>query len=298
MISRGKEEESRVRLITIIYKRSRSEAANLAYELKSWLESQHIAVFCQQNVDDSRGRIRTVAYPTLEIPPDCDAIIVLGGDGTFLSVARFLDNCSTPVIGVNLGGLGFLTEIAQEACFREIERVVKGDFEIEERMRLSVSVLRGRENVFRLSVLNDSVINKGALARIVDLKTRINGRQLTDYRADGLIVATPTGSTAYNLSAGGPIVYPTAQAMIMTPICPFSLSNRPIILPADVTLQVELGDPSEDVALTCDGQVGFDLVPSDRIVITRASTPLRLIKTPSIDYFEILRTKLRWGQNS
>ncbi|MHC1742637.1 MAG: NAD(+)/NADH kinase [Syntrophobacteraceae bacterium] len=287
-----------MRLITIIYKRSRSEAADLALKLKRWLESLNILVNCQQNVDDSRGRIRTAEYPTLEMPADCDAIIVLGGDGTFLSVARFLDRCSTPVVGVNLGGLGFLTEIAQEVCFKEIERIVNGDYEIEERMRLSVSVEREDREVFRLSVLNDAVINKGALARIVDLKTRINGRQLTDYRADGLIVATPTGSTAYNLSAGGPIVYPTAQAIVLTPICPFTLSDRPIILPADVTLLVELGDPSEDVALTCDGQVGFALAPSDRIVITRAATPLRLIKPPSIDYFEILRTKLRWGQNS
>lgn len=287
-----------MRLITIIYKRSRSEAARLADELKHRLESLRIGVFCQQNVDDSRGRIRTAEYPTLEIPVDCDAIIVLGGDGTFLSVARFLDKRDTPLIGVNLGGLGFLTEIAREACFREIQRIVKGEFEIEERMRLSVSVLRSHETVFQMSVLNDAVINKGALARIVDLKTRINGRRLTDYRADGLIIATPTGSTAYNLSAGGPIVYPTAQAMILTPICPFSLSNRPIILPSEVALQVELGESTDDVALTCDGQVGFDLTPSDSIVITRASTPLRLIKTSSIDYFEILRTKLRWGQNS
>lgn len=287
-----------MRLITLIYKRGRPEAADLAFKLKRWLESLAIRVCCQQNVGDPRGLIHTAEYPSLDVPEDSDAIIVLGGDGTFLSVARFLDYRTTPVIGVNLGGLGFLTEIAQEVCFKEIERVVKGDYEIEERMRLSVSVQREDRKVFRLSVLNDSVINKGALARIVDLKTRINGRQLTDYRADGLIVATPTGSTAYNLSAGGPIVFPTAQAMILTPICPFTLSDRPIILPADVTLQVELGDPTEDVALTCDGQVGFALAPSDRIVITQADTPLRLIKTPSTDYFEILRTKLRWGQNS
>ena len=287
MIPRETDKESRMRLITIIYKRSRSEAAELALKLKRWLESLNIGVHCQQNVGDAGGRIRTAEYPTLDIPAACDAIIVLGGDGTFLSVARFLERCGTPVVGVNLGGLGFLTEIAQEVCFKEIERIVNGDYEIEERMRLSVSVQREDTDVFRLSVLNDAVINKGALARIVDLKTRINGRQLTDYRADGLIVATPTGSTAYNLSAGGPIVFPTAQAMILTPICPFTLSDRPIILPADVTLQVELGDPSEDVALTCDGQVGFALAPSDRIVITRATKPLRLIKTPSIDYFEI-----------
>lgn len=287
-----------MRLITIIYKRSRSEAADLASDLKQWLEHRGIGVVCQQNVGDAKGRIHTAAFPTLDVPPESDAIVVLGGDGTFLSVARFLERCSVPVIGVNLGGLGFLTEIAQDACFREIERVIGGDFEIEERMRLSVSVVRGNAETFRMSVLNDAVVNKGALARIVDLKTRINGRRLTDYRADGLIVATPTGSTAYNLSAGGPIVYPTAQAMILTPICPFTLSDRPILLPADGTLQIELSERSEDVALTCDGQVGVAILPSDRILITQAPTPLRLIKTPSIDYFEILRTKLRWGQNS
>ncbi len=287
-----------MRLITIIYKRSRSEAADLASELGQWLKHRGINVVCQQNVGDSKDRIHTSVYPTLDIPLESDAILVLGGDGTFLSVARLLEHCMVPVIGVNLGGLGFLTEIAQDACFREIERVIAGDFEIEDRMRLHVSVRRGDLEIFRMSVLNDAVVNKGALARIVDLKTRINGRRLTDYRADGLIVATPTGSTAYNLSAGGPIVYPSAQAMILTPICPFTLSNRPIILPADVALQIELGERSEDVALTCDGQVGVPILPSDSILITQAPTPLRLIKTPSIDYFEILRTKLRWGQNS
>lgn len=281
--------------IAIIYKRSRPEAAELAQEIRQWLERRHIEVFSQQNIADSTA-VRC-SYEKLQIPENITAVIVLGGDGTFLSVARFLENRSTPITGVNLGGLGFLTEISAETCFHELEEILKGHFEIEERMRLQVAIRRNDTEVFRQSVLNDAVINKGALARIVDLQTSINGKYLTNYRADGLIVATPTGSTAYNLSAGGPIVYPTAQAIILTPICPFTLTNRPIILPSDVTIQVKLDEPVHDLALTCDGQVGCDLAPSDKIIITAAPNPLRLIKTPSINYFNILKTKLKWGQH-
>jgi len=163
-------------------------------------------------------------------------------------------------------------------------------------MRLKVSTQRDGKEIFRQSVLNDVVINKGALARIVDVKISIDDRYLTHYRADGLIVATPTGSTAYNLSAGGPIVYPTSRSTILTPICPFTLTNRPIILPSEVIVTVELGERIKDVTLTCDGQVGCHLAASDKIFISAAPNPMRLIKTPSIDYFEILRTKLKWGQ--
>jgi NAD+ kinase len=282
--------------ITIIYKRSRSEAAQLAHELKGWLEKMGIDVTCQQNINDSGAGIRP-ASNQLEIPPECEMVIVLGGDGTFLSVARFLENRTTSIVGVNLGGLGFLTEITRESCYSELQQIVEGCYEIEERMRLVVAVQRGGREVFRQCVLNDAVINKGALARIVDLKTSIDGRYLTDYRADGLIVATPTGSTAYNLSAGGPIVYPTAEAIILTPICSFTLTNRPIILPATARIQVEMPGPVRDLALTCDGQVGCDLAAFDCIHISTAANPLRLIKTPSVDYLEILRTKLKWGQN-
>jgi NAD+ kinase len=282
--------------ITIIYKRSRSEATQLAYELKDWFEKRKIRVTCQQNIDDSGAGIHCTTRQ-LEIPVDSDFVVVLGGDGTFLSVARFLENRTTSVIGVNLGGLGFLTEISRESCHGELEQVLEGRYEIEERMRLLVCVQRQGREIFRQSVLNDAVINKGALARIVDLKTKIDNRYLTHYRADGLIVATPTGSTAYNLSAGGPIVYPTALAIILTPICPFTLTNRPIILPATATVEVEMPDSIRDIALTCDGQVGCELAAFDRIEITTATPPLRLIKTPSVDYLEILRTKLKWGQN-
>ena len=280
--------------IAIIYKHARPEAANLAEQLRVWLEKRQIQVFFRENINTSDVRC---SYSRIDIPETVDAVVVLGGDGTFLSVARFLENRTTSVIGVNLGGLGFLTEISRESCHGELQQVLEGRYEIEERMRLLVSVQRQGREIFRQSVLNDAVINKGALARIVDLKTKIDNRYLTHYRADGLIVATPTGSTAYNLSAGGPIVYPTALAIILTPICPFTLTNRPIILPATATVEVEMPDSMRDIALTCDGQVGCELAAFDRIEITTATPPLRLIKTPSVDYLEILRTKLKWGQN-
>jgi NAD+ kinase len=290
----GNRRNSRMRQIAIIYKRTRPEAAKLACDLEKWLQKRNVNVFSRENIDKSQAD--SCGYPKIEMPEGTDMVVVLGGDGTFLSVARFLENNLTPIVGINLGGMGFLTEISTDSCYREISQILDGHYEVEERMRLQISINRNGKEIFKQSVLNDAVINKGALARIVDLKTTINGRYLTHYRADGLIVATPTGSTAYNLSAGGPIVYPTSQAIILTPICPFTLTNRPIILPSDVIVQVELGAPTEDVALTCDGQVGCSLASSDRIVVSAGDVPLRLIKTPSIDYFQILRNKLKWGQ--
>jgi NAD+ kinase len=280
--------------IALIYKHARTEAAELATHLGAWLEERHIQVFCHENIDTENVRC---SYSRIDIPETVDAVVVLGGDGTFLSVARFLENVSTPIVGVNLGGLGFLTEISKTSCIQELEQILNGSFEIEERMRLQVRLQREGESIFLQSVLNDIVISKGALARIMDLDTKIDGRDLTHYRADGLIISTPTGSTAYNLSAGGPIVYPTSSAIILTPICPFTLTNRPIILPPYVTVQVTLSEHIGNVTLTCDGQVGCRLAPLDQLLISIAPNPLRLIKTATIDYFKILRTKLKWGQS-
>jgi NAD+ kinase len=280
--------------IAVVYKHGRQDAGKFAEELRAWLEAHGVQVFCQENPEDGESQI---PRSDLDIAADAEAAIVLGGDGTFLSVARALQNRSTPIIGVNLGGLGFLTEISREMCFHDLEEILAGKYEVEERMRLQVSIQRGQREILRQTVLNDVVINKGALARIVDLKATIDGRYLTNYRADGLIVATPTGSTAYNLSAGGPIVYPTTRAIVLTPICSFTLTNRPIILPADVEVQVELGERVQEVSLTCDGQVGCELAPADRVHIVSSPTPLRLIRPLSPDYFEVLRTKLKWGQN-
>jgi len=278
--------------VAIIYKHARPEAAILAEELRSWLEGRRVEVFSHENIDTSD---LSCSDSRIDIPQRVEAVVVLGGDGTLLSVARFLEDSSIPVIGVNLGGLGFLTEISTAACFQEIDAILDGQYEIEERMRLQVLIQREGKNVFSQSVLNDVVISKGALARILDLNTTIDGRYLTHYRADGLIVSTPTGSTAYNLAAGGPIVYPTTNAIVLTPICPFALTNRPIILPPQATIQVALSGPVQHVTLTCDGQVGCELASTDQLLISVAPNPLRLIKTPSIDYFRILRTKLKWG---
>ncbi|NLI83637.1 MAG: NAD(+)/NADH kinase [Deltaproteobacteria bacterium] len=280
--------------VAIIYKRARPEAAELASKLASWLQNRHIDVFCRENVGSADI---TCDVPAIEIPPENQLVIVIGGDGTFLSVARFLCARSTPIVGINLGGLGFLTEVTTADCCRELERILAGDFIIEERMRLRVVIMREGREYFSHSVLNDVVINKGALARIIELKTTIDGHYLTHYRADGLIVATPTGSTAYNLSAGGPIMVPSAHAIILTPICPFTLANRPLILPAHVTVSIEPEGQVRRLTLSCDGQVGCALTPSDRIVICADANPVRCVKTPSVDYFEILRSKLKWGQN-
>ena len=282
-----------MRHIAIIYKHARPEAASLAEELRVWLESRQVRVSLQENIDTSEF---CRSYSRITIPTTVDAVVVLGGDGTFLSVARSLEDLTIPLVGINLGGLGFLTEISTTSCFEEIKEILDGHFEIEERVRLQVSIQREGEEIFSQSVLNDVVISKSALARILDLKTTIDGRYLTHYRADGLIVSTPTGSTAYNLSAGGPIVYPTTNAIILTPICPFALTNRPIILPPHVTIRVELTEPVEHVTLTCDGQVGCELASCDQLLISVAPNPLRLIRTSSIEYFRILRTKLKWGQ--
>jgi len=279
--------------IAVIYKRLRPEALRLAKEITHWLEARKLRVFCMENPDDADLAPAPGAFS--QIPREVDTVLVLGGDGTLLSVARLLEDSTTPLVGVNLGGLGFLTEISRESCYRELNQIIEGNYEIEERMRLQVSVLRHDQMVFNQVVLNDAVVNKAALARIIEVVTTIDGRYLTCYRGDGLIVATPTGSTAYNLSAGGPIVYPTASAIIITPICSFTLNNRPIILHPEATVTMKLKIPLPHVTLTCDGQVGCNLEKGDRIVISAAPTPLRLIKTPSVNYFEILRSKLKWG---
>ncbi len=282
-----------MRHIAVIYKRLRPEALDLSREIIRWLEAGHIQSFCMENPDNPNLKPEN-SFQT-EIPQDTEIVVVLGGDGTLLSVARLLQNRTTPVIGINLGGLGFLTEFNRESCFKELHEIIQGHYEIEDRMRLQVSVQRRGTLIFNQVILNDAVLNKAALARIIDIITTIDGSYLTCYRGDGLIVATPTGSTAYNLSAGGPIVYPTAKAIIITPICSFTLNNRPLVLPPEATIAMELKNPMPDVTLTCDGQVGCNLEKDDKIVIKAAPTPLRLIKTPSVNYFEILRSKLKWG---
>jgi NAD+ kinase len=200
-----------------------------------------------------------------------------------------------PIFGVNLGSLGFMAELSLDELYGNLEKAIAGKLETEDRMMLTARVLRKGKRIAEYRVLNDAVINKGAIARMMDLRVSVNGGHLTTLRADGLIVATPTGSTAYSLSAGGPIVHPTIRCFVLTPICPHTLSNRPIALPDTVVVTACLTSPSKDASLTLDGQTGCSLLPNDIVEIKKSPYSMKLIKHPTKSYYEILRTKLKWG---
>lgn len=227
---------------------------------------------------------------------DAELIIVLGGDGTLLSASRHLKGKEVPILGVNLGGLGFLTEISVEELPSILEKVLKGDFDVSKRIMLLVTVKRRKDYVFEFSILNDAVITKDALARIIDIETFVNEEYLTTYKGDGLIFSTPTGSTGYSLAAGGPLIYPSLTNIIVTPICPHMLTNRPIILPEGVTARAVLASRDEKVLLTIDGQIGFPLEYGDEVIVKKSPYNVSLVKSSSKGYFEILRTKLKWGE--
>jgi len=203
---------------------------------------------------------------------------------------------NVPILGVNLGGLGFLTEITLEELYPVLGQILAGKMETEKRMKLSANVLRRGERVGEYSVLNDVVINKSVLARIINLRTNINSAYVTTYRGDGVIISTPTGSTAYSLAAGGPIVYPSMDSILITPICPHTLTNRPLLIPDRDTVEITLESEEGDVRLTLDGQIGCDLHPFDQVVVTKAKDYVFFIKSPFKDYFQILRTKFKWGE--
>jgi NAD+ kinase len=286
--------------VGIVAKRNKPEAVAIASQLVEWLRTKKIEAY----FEGEKGKPLPPTLPEEdgksvgreEIPGDVEMIIVLGGDGTLLSVARQVWNRNIPILGVNLGGLGFLTEITLDELYPVLERVVRDDYEVNEREVLDASVIRRGEPIAEFIVLNDAVINKGALARIIDLETTINGEYLSTFRSDGLIISTPTGSTAYNLSAGGPIVYPSLHTIIITPICPHTLTIRPIIIPDDVKIRALLKSRDEEVTLTLDGQQGFTLEFEDVVEVKKAEGRILLIKSPYRHYFELLREKLKWGE--
>ncbi len=224
-----------------------------------------------------------------------DLLITFGGDGTLLSVARHAPS-HVPILGVNMGTLGFLTEIRLEELPGVLDRVLAGDFQSEDRVALEVTV-QGPDDSDRIyRVLNDVAINKSALARIIEMHVLVGGKFVSTFRADGLIVATPTGSTAYNLSAGGPIIYPTMSAVVVTPICPHMLSNRPLVLPDDLTIEIRIISSNQEVYLTLDGQEGLPLSEYDRVSVRKSPQTVQLIQSPDKNYFDVLRTKLKWGE--
>ena len=223
-------------------------------------------------------------------------MLVLGGDGTMIATARMLGDIEVPVMGVNYGGLGYLAEFPLEELFSALEAILAGDYKVQERLMLTVELRRGEELITKNRVLNDVVVNKSALARIIEIETYLNNQFLNRFRADGLIVSTPTGSTAYNLSAGGPIIFPSMNAVVITPICPFTLSNRPIVVPDDSVIEVRLMTKNEEVALTLDGQVGFPLQAGDRALIRKSNATFNLVQPANRNYFDVLRDKLKWGR--
>ncbi len=232
--------------------------------------------------------------PRLELASECDVLITFGGDGTLLSAARHAPS-NVPVIGVNMGNLGFLTEIPAREYPSVLEDVLSGNYQAQARSTLDVTV-RGHDGPLKYRVLNDAVLNKGALARIINVTLEVGGEFVSTFRADGLIVSTPTGSTAYNLSAGGPIIYPTMRAVVITPICPHTLTNRPIVLPDNKPIEIGLVPPRREIFLTLDGQEGIALDGNERITIRKSKGTVKMVQSPSKGYFAVLRGKLKWGE--
>ncbi len=269
--------------------------AAVLQQLIPWCTQRQVEVFLDTGTAAAIGHERS--YPRTAIAELVDFIMVLGGDGTLLSVTRLLEQRNLPILGVNLGSLGFLTETTTEELFAHLEKVLEGEYVLQDRVRLTTCVHHQGEPLVQPLVLNDVVINKGALARILSLEIYVDDLYLTTYRADGLIVATPTGSTAYSMAAGGPILYPTLQGLILTPICPYTLGHRPIVLPHTAKIEVILQTPNEDVLVTLDGQIGIQLHYGDVVEIQQAAQPIRLMRTTKQDrYFHVLRTKLKWGE--
>jgi NAD+ kinase len=262
-------------------------------ELVPWLGSRGYRVLLEPGVARARGMDE---YAEDDMPATADMAIVLGGDGTMLRAAREFDGHPVPLLGVNLGGLGFITEVNREEVFEALEYVLSGDCPREDRMRIIADVKREGMSVETATALNDVVIAKGSLARLIEIEATVGGAFVNSFRADGVILSTPTGSTAYSLSAGGPIVRPLLECMVLTPICPHTLTNRPIVLPADESVSLRLVSSGDDALLTIDGQAGVGLRQDDVVEVRRSPHKTTFLMPSKRDYFQVLRSKLKWGE--
>lgn len=291
---------SSIKRVGIVLKPHQPQALKTICELTIWLGQRGIQLVGGPQIERERIELET-GCPVHEVEADklaaaADLVLVLGGDGTMIATARLIGDEEVPVLGVNYGGLGYLTEFRIEELYDALEMILAGNYRLDKRVMLAVELHRGEEVVTRNSVLNDVVINKSALARIIEIEAYLNSQFVSSFRADGLIVSTPTGSTAYNLSAGGPVIFPSMNAVVITPICPFTLSNRPLVVPDDAVIELLMKTDQEEVALTLDGQVGFPLTVNDRVVIRKSRTTFNLIQPSNRNYFDVLRDKLRWGR--
>jgi NAD+ kinase len=283
-----------IETVGIMTKPNVPEAYQIVPQLIEWLQARNIGVRCD---------LETAAYTTLLagmprelVPEGCNLVIVLGGDGTLLSAARAIGEYEIPLFPVNLGGLGFLTAITTGELFPELERAFRNEHRIGIRKLLEAEVVRDRAVVIRHYALNDVVLTKPALARMIDLDAWVDDQFMCAYKADGLIISTPTGSTAYSLSAGGPIIFPRVPALCITPICPHMLTNRPVIVPETSVVQIICGSKNQPIYLTIDGQIGEPLKENDRVVCHSSRFALHLIRPPRMRFFDVLRQKLKWGE--
>jgi len=284
----------KLRVVGIISKPKKEDICAVAPRLLDWLQQHKLEAVYDEETARCLGL--SGGTPRDQIPSKADLLVVLGGDGTLLATARLLDARDVPILAVNLGSLGFLTDITRDEVFTALEDVLAGRHRLEERRRLYAEVERGGRVVARYQALNDVVLHKSALARILDFDVTIDGRFVSGFRADGLIVATPTGSTAYSLSAGGPIVLPSVDAMVVTPIAPHMLSNRPLVIPGSAQIEVQVSSPGESAYVTVDGQEGEELDTGARVRLRSSDRPIHLVAPPTRDYFQVLRSKLHWGE--
>lgn len=282
-----------INTVAIISKPKIAEAAEIVCSLLEWLGERGIQCRCDEQTAEYAEA--NSYYPREEVVQGADLVIVLGGDGTLLSAARVVAGLDVPVFAVNLGHLGFLTAITVDELYPELERAVRGEHRIGRRRMVDCELIRGDETILTYSALNDVVITKSEIARMIDLDAHVDNHFVAAYKADGLIISTPTGSTAYSLSAGGPVIFPSVSALCITPICPHMLTNRPVIVPDSSVINI-LTHSHEGTFLTIDGQVGEPLIRGDRIICRASSKTIQLIRPPKMLFFDVLREKLKWGE--
>jgi NAD+ kinase len=280
----------RIRTVGLVVKRNRPRAARLARRILAMLRRRGVKAL----LDSEAGLAGAPALDKAALAREADLVVVLGGDGTLLSVARHA-SARLPILGINMGELGFLTEVTEPEALRMLGRVLAGDYELDRRMTLAARLERAGKTLRRFRALNDVVLSNGSLARVVAFGVLVDDLPLASYRADGLIVATPTGSTAYSLSAGGPVVEPTVQALLLSPISPHTLSNRPVVLRPEAVVRIVVGEREQDAILTIDGQETTRLASRDEVVVRRSRQAVSLVRSPDRTYYDVLRAKLGWG---
>lgn len=288
-----------IKCVGVVVKPNHKQAWQTACELSVWLEERGIDLIGKPHEELEKFGAENClieAVETERFHTQADLIVVLGGDGTMISTARLTADREILVLGINYGSLGYLTEFRIEEMFAALEKILAGNYEIDRRVMLDAELKRDGKVIEKGRVLNDVVINKSALARIIEVEVKLNNLLVNSFRADGLIVSTPTGSTAYSLSAGGPILYPSMNALVITPICPFTLTNRPIVIPDDDMIEINLKNENEGVVLTLDGQIGYQMKTGDTVSIRKSTTNFNLVKPPNRNYFDVLRNKLKWGR--